>query len=52
VRVPRRHERGGPTLEVVDTLRSLDVNSAAVGDGAVWVVSPSTNVLQRFDLHR
>ncbi len=38
------------TFDVIDTLTPLNVNAAAVTDGAVWVTHPSSNVLQRFDV--
>jgi len=40
------------TFEHVDTLEPLNVNGVVAEDGALWLVHPDTNVLQRFDVQR
>jgi hypothetical protein len=40
------------TFELTDTLTPLSVASVAVGDGALWVSDPYSNVLHRFDVGR
>jgi hypothetical protein len=40
------------TFEHVDTIEPLNVNGVVAEDGALWLVHPDTNVLQRFDVQR
>lgn len=40
------------TFEHVDTIEPLNVNGVVAEDGALWLVHPDGNVLQRFDVQR
>ena len=38
------------TFEVIDTIEPLSGGANAVDDGALWLIEPDGNVLQRFDI--